>query len=93
MLEDDVAGLDGQAAADERDARRRRGLSRDPGALVPNLDATPTEIDHAADFEHNEARALHLRLERFAKAAGARGIEVGDADDGRVIERSAEIFR
>ena len=62
VADDDVLSALGNldAAPDERDPRRRRRMSRDGEIAIGDAKALPVESDHAADFEHHNARPLCL---------------------------------
>ena len=70
VLDDHVVRGDVDAAADQRDARRRRGLAGDGQEGLVDLERLHAEVDDAADFEHDDARTLGLQ--RFAQRARRR---------------------
>jgi hypothetical protein len=57
--DDHILAADRDPAANERHQRRRR-LPRDGNVVAFDLERFHGEIDHAADFEHNDARPLGL---------------------------------
>src|SRR3546814_4021449 len=83
--------LYGEAGADQRDARPRRGLAGDGQPGLRDRQRRAPHVDHAANFEHDDARPLCLdrRLER----ARTVGRQRRHADDlaARSEEHTSEL--
>src|SRR5688572_24087441 len=70
---------DVDAGLDQRNAWRRRSLSRDGEKGFGDLQLAFAEINDAADFEHDDAWAS--RVECFDERAGAVGCQRRHFDD------------
>ena len=95
VLQHHVVRRDVDAGANQRDAGRRRGLAGDGEERLGDLDLALREVDDAADFEHDDARAI--RFERGQQRARAARRQRRDAQDlaaataGRVRGRTLRI--
>jgi hypothetical protein len=72
-------GGDADAAADDGDPGRRRGLPRDGDERLHDTQHLPAEVQDAADLEHHDAGAG--RGQGGAQRSGAIRVEVRDPYD------------
>jgi hypothetical protein len=79
VLQHHVVGGDVDTGANQRDAGRRRGLAGHSKERLGDLDLVLRHVDDAADFEHDDARAVGF--ERREQRAGSARSERRDAQD------------
>ena len=79
VLDDHVVGLHINAAANQRDARRRGRLPRNRDVRMVDRDCLLLEIDDTAHFEHDDPRAFFC--DGFPQASRSVIVQRGDPHD------------
>src|SRR6185369_906715 len=79
VLDDDVARAHVDAAADQRDAGRRRRLAGNRDVRISQFERVAGQIDHPADLEYDHPR--HVELDRRLQRPFAVGGQRRDAND------------
>jgi hypothetical protein len=79
VANDHVVRADVEPGLDERDAGEGAVWPAIGDEGLADVEDLALHVDHAADLEDDDARAL--RLDRRLERAGTFGVEVGDADD------------